>query len=183
MLEDTPTWIRWVTMSPMLSAFVTGAGSVLLCLFFVAKADQLRRDENSYLHRWIAWICQAGRSVIFVIRGVPVRYKYYDDTSDKDTEWHTTHIGSGRSKIITPPVIFDPSHDVRLEIEVPLGYRMTFRSGDPFHPEEDIKPISSRSGPDGAGYWIPLSHLPRHSSPIRVNLYDWEYGINVFDNR
>ena len=91
--------------------------------------------------------------------------------------------GLGRSKIVTPPVIFDPSHDVRLEIEILLGYRMIFRNGDPFHPQENIESISGRSGPDGAGYWIPLSHLPKHSSPIIVNLYDWDYSINVFDNR
>lgn len=43
-------------MNPTLSAYLTGVGSALLFLFLIAKIDQIRRDENSCLHRLIRGI-------------------------------------------------------------------------------------------------------------------------------
>ena len=41
-------------MSPRLSGVVFGAGGILFCLFLIAKVDQIRRDENAYLHKWVS---------------------------------------------------------------------------------------------------------------------------------
>ena len=40
-------------MNPALSIYITGVGSGILLLFFIAKINQIRQDENAYLRRWI----------------------------------------------------------------------------------------------------------------------------------
>ena len=52
MFDYGSDWARWIKMSPRLSGIAFGAGGVLLCLFLIAKIDQIRRDENALLHRW-----------------------------------------------------------------------------------------------------------------------------------
>lgn len=50
MVEDGSGWARWATMSPKLSAFAAGAGSILLLLYLAAKAEGIMRTKN--LHGW-----------------------------------------------------------------------------------------------------------------------------------
>ena len=50
LLEDTPTWIRWATVNPMLSVFFLGMGVALLSLYIIAttrKAWEIQTQSIS----------------------------------------------------------------------------------------------------------------------------------------
>ena len=173
LVDDLSVWKRIFDMIPeTLSGCLFGVGATLLALH--AEYRWGSKVQRCLRNRWV-WILGA------LWRLVPVRYMYVDKTNQNETAWRVTYVRIGEPKIIGPSLVWDSTHEIKLIVEAPLGYRMSFKSEH--QPQQDVLPDGGWSTQTGVRYEILLSQMPKGRYHVLANAFEWDYKMSVFDNR
>ena len=173
LVDDLSGWKKLFDMIPEpLSWFLLGVGLTLLYLH--AEYSWGSKVRQWLWNRWVWILCTLRRLV-------PVRYMYVDKTNKSETPWRTINVRIGEPKIIGPSLVWDSTHEIKLVVEAPLGYRISFKSEH--QPQQAIVPDGGWSTQTGVRCEIPLSQMPKGNYRVLASVFEWDYKMDVFDNR